>query len=119
LSVTAPGCARPTAPVRLATAGPSLAVVFSTPALPDAKSQPLRAGYLTAAAARFETFSITADVFRNMGAADCELVQDFARQILPTLATRDLTQDIDCVTYPQGGARFLVKGEILKSLPER
>ena len=119
LSVTALGCERPTSQVRLADVGPSLSLVFSAPVLPDARLRPLRAGDLTAVDARFERFVITADVFRNMGAADCELVQDFARQILPKLATRDLRQDIACVPSPQDGARFLVRGEVLKSLPPR
>ena len=57
--------------------------------------------------------------FRNMGIADCELVEEFARQILPKLATRDLKQDITCVPYQQSGSRFLVRGEILRTLPER
>jgi hypothetical protein len=52
-----------------------------------------------------------------MGAADCELVEEFAHQVLPKLATRNLKQDITCVPDQQSGGRFLVRGEILRSLP--
>jgi hypothetical protein len=69
--------------------------------------------------ARFEPFMITSDVFRNMGMADCELVEDFARQILPLLVTRDLKLDVSCGPARQRGGRFLVRGEILRSLPPR
>ena len=63
--------------------------------------------------ATFEPFTVAVDVFRNMGAADCELVQDFARQLLSKLVTRDLTQHVTCVPVQQSG-RYLVRGEVLK-----
>ena len=66
-------------------------------------------------AARFEAFAIRNDAFRNMDINDCELVEEFVRQILPRLATRGLKQDIACVAY-QNGSRFLVQGEILRAL---
>jgi hypothetical protein len=97
--------------------GPSLHIVFSAPALPDAAAKPLNQGDLAATDARFETFTITSDAFRNMGIGDCELVEEFTRQILPKLVTRDLQQDITCVPYQQSGSRFLVQGKILKALP--
>jgi hypothetical protein len=96
-----------------------LTIVFSAPALPDARVKPSRPGDLAAVEARFESFTLAADVFRNMGAADCELVEDFARQLLPKLATRDLKHDITCVPFQQSGGRFLVQGEVLKSLAQR
>jgi hypothetical protein len=40
-----------------------------------------------------------------------------SRQVLPKLVTRNLKQDITCVPYQQSGGRFLVRGEILRSLP--
>jgi hypothetical protein len=98
-------------------AGPSLNIVFSVPALPDAAAKPLRQGDLAATDARFEAFTIASDAFRNMGIGDCELVEEFARQILPKLVTRDLKQDITCVPYQQNGSRFLVQGKILRALP--
>ena len=48
---------------------------------------------------------------------DCELVQEFSRQILPKLVTRSLKRDITCVPFQASGSRFLVRGEILKPLP--
>ena len=97
--------------------GPSVSVVFSSPALPDATAKPLHPGDLGAADARFERFTITSDVFRNMGIGDCELVEEFAHQVLPKLVTRDVKEDITCVPYQQSGSRYLVRGEILRALP--
>jgi hypothetical protein len=97
--------------------GPSLAIVFSSPALPDPSLKPLHEGDLAATDARFETFMITSDAFRNLGVGDCELVEEFARQILPKLATRDLRRDITCVPNQLASSHFLVKGEILRPLP--
>lgn len=96
---------------------PGLDIIFSAPALPDAAAKPLRPGDLAATDARFVAFTITSDAFRNMGIGDCELVEEFTRQILPKLVTRDLQQDIACVPYQQSGSRFLVRGDILKTLP--
>lgn len=96
---------------------PSLSIVFSAPALPDAAAKPLRAGDLVATDARFETFTITSDAFRNMGIGDCELVEEFARQILPLLAARDVKQHIQCAEFQESGNRFWVKGQILRTLP--
>jgi hypothetical protein len=103
--------------VRVNSAGPSLNIIFSAPAFPDAAAKPLRPGDLAATDARFEAFTITSDAFRNMGIGDCELVEEFTRQILPKLVTRDLKRDITCVPNQQSGSRFLVQGEILKTLP--
>jgi hypothetical protein len=117
LTITALGCEDAAAKVRAGSLGPSLNMVFSTPVLPEAAAKPLRAGDLAAVNARFEPFTITSDAFRNMGVADCELVEEFAHQVLPKLVTRNLKQDITCVPYQQSGGRFLVRGEILRSLP--
>jgi hypothetical protein len=103
--------------VRVNSMAPSLNIIFSTPALPDTSAKPLHEGDLAATDARFETFTITSDAFRNLEFGDCELVEEFARQILPKLATRDLKRDITCVPYQQSGSRFLVKGKVLRPLP--
>ena len=50
----------------------------------------MRAGDLAAITASFERFTITNDAFRNMGIGDCELVQEFARQILPRRRCRTI-----------------------------
>jgi hypothetical protein len=96
---------------------PSLNLIFSAPALPDAAAKPLHVGDLAATDARFEPFTIASDAFRNMGIGDCELVEEFARQVLPKLVARGVRQDIACVLHQQSGSRFLVRGEILKTLP--
>jgi hypothetical protein len=119
LAITALGCESAAARVRLESPGPTLNIVVSTPALPDAKLKPLHPGDLGKVEARFESFTITSDAFRNMGIADCELVEEFAHQILTKLVTRDLKQDITCVPYQQSGGRYLVRGEVLRTLPPR
>jgi hypothetical protein len=116
LQLTALGCEDSAQRARLASSGPSLHIVFSTPALPDPGRKPPPAGD-SGVEARFEAFTITSDPFRNMGLADCELVEAFAQQILPKLATRNVKQDITCVPFQQSGGRFLVQGEILRSVP--
>jgi hypothetical protein len=98
-------------------AAPSLSIVFAAPALPHPAAKPLHAGDLAATAARFETFTITLDAFRNLGIGDCELVEEFTRQLLPRLATRNVRQDIAC-TPGRGDDKFLVQGEILRALPD-
>ncbi len=118
LRITALGCEEPAARARLGSLGPSLGLVFSTPTLVDAAAKPLHPGDLGVVNARFEAFTITSDAFRNMGIADCELVEAFVRQILPKFVTRDLRQDITCVPFQQSG-RYLVRGEILRALPTR
>jgi hypothetical protein len=95
--------------------GPRLSIVFSSPALPDAAAQPQRTGDLSAVDARYESFTLTSDAFRNYGIGDCELVEEFARQILPKLATKDVEQDITCVPYQASGSRFFVRGEVLRA----
>jgi hypothetical protein len=119
LSISALGCEDAAARVRHGAAGSSLTLVFSSPALPDAAAEPLHAGDLAAVDARFEAFTITSDAFRNMGIADCELVEEFAHQVLPKLATRNLKQDITCMPFQESGGRFLIRGEILRTLPPR
>jgi hypothetical protein len=117
LTITALGCEGAAARARLGSLGPSLNIVVSTPALPVPNQKPLHPGDLGKVVARFEAFTITSDAFRNMGMADCELVDEFAHQILPKLVTRHLKQDITCVPFQESGGRFLVRGEILRTLP--
>jgi len=102
---------------RPSAAGPRLSITFSAPALPDPAAKPVRAGDLAATDARFDAFSITIDAFRNMGIGDCELVEQFARQILPKLTTREVRQDITCVPNQLSGSHFMVRGEVLRPLP--
>ena len=95
---------------------PKLEIAFSSPALRAAAATQPQEGDRDAIDARFEPFSIETDALRNMGIGDCELVQEFARQLLPKLAARKVKQDVHCVPDQPGGSRFLVRGEILKAL---
>jgi hypothetical protein len=97
LRITAVGCEPPSL---------SLQLVFSTPAMQ--RGEPM------ALDAYFESFTLTNDPFRNFGIADCELVQEFTRQVLPKFATRAVKQDISCVPYQASGSRYVVRGEILR-----
>jgi hypothetical protein len=119
LRIAAVGCEDAAARVRLQSLGPTLHIVFSAPALQDPAAKPLHAGDLGAVEARFQSFTLTNDAFRNMDAADCELVEQFAQEILPKLTTRHLKQDIACVPYQRSGGRFLLQGEILKAVQPR
>jgi hypothetical protein len=116
LTLVALGC-EGDAHARVSVAGPHLSITFSAPALPDPAAKPVRAGDLAATDARFVAFSITTDAFRNMGIGDCELVEQFARQILPKLVTRDVRQDITCVPNELSGSHYLLRGEVLRPLP--
>jgi hypothetical protein len=114
LKVSLLGC-NESAPLRHGYLGPRLSIVFSSPVLPDSAAQPLHAGDLSAVEARYESFTLTSDAFRNYGVGDCELVEEFARQILPKFATKDVKQDITCIPYEASGSRFFVRGEILRA----
>jgi hypothetical protein len=117
MKISRVGCFEDRPSTRPAYISPSLALVFSSPALPDPAVQPLHAGDLAAVDARFEPFTLTSDAFRNLSVADCELVEEFARQILPKLSARDVKSDITCVPYQTSGSRFMVRGQILRALP--
>jgi len=117
MKVSRVGCFEDRPSTKPAYLSPSLALVFSAPALPDPAAQPLHEGDLSAVDARFEPFTLTSDAFRNLSVADCELVEEFARQILPRLTAREVKSDITCVPYQASGSRFMVRGQILRALP--
>ena len=93
-----------------------MSLIFSSPALPDASTKPLHPGDLSVVDARYEPFTLTSDAFRNYGVGDCELVEEFARDILPRLSAKNVKQDITCVPYQASGSRFFVRGEILRAV---
>ncbi len=115
LKIAVPACNESDNPALRGYLGPRLSIVFSSPVLPDAAVQPLHAGDLSPVDAHYEPFTLTSDAFRNYGVGDCELVEDFVRQILPKLATREVKQDITCAPYQGNGSRFFVHGEILRA----
>jgi hypothetical protein len=111
LKVAAVGCAE-SARIGLAI-GPRVAVTFSSPVPPDPAAKPLRKGDLEPVDASYQPFTLTSDAFRNFGIGDCELVEEFNRQILPKFATRNVKPDITCVPNQLVGSRFFVSGEAL------
>jgi hypothetical protein len=115
LQVALLGCDE-SAPLGRGYVGPRLSLIFSSPTLPEAGAKPLRPGDLNAVDARYEAFTLTSDAFRNYGVGDCELVEEFAREILPHLSARNVKQDITCVPYQASGSRFWVRGEILRAV---
>lgn len=117
LRITAIGCEEYGRPPEMNSLSPSLDIHFSSPAVPDTSAKPRHAGASTPVDARYEPFKITTDAFRNMGRGDCELVEEFARQVLPKLATRDLKQNITCIPYQLSGSHYFVGGQILRALP--
>jgi hypothetical protein len=119
LAVSASSCGESAPQARLDSASAILNIVFFAPALPGAAAKPPRPADLGPVEASFEPFTLTSDAFRNMGDADCELVEEFVHQILPTLVTRNLQQDISCVPMRESGSRFLVRGEVLHIRPGR
>jgi hypothetical protein len=114
LQVSLLGCDE-SAPLGRGYLGPRLNLIFSSPALPDASAKPLHPGDLAPVDAHFEPFTLTSDAFRNYGVGDCELVEEFAREILPRLSARNVKQDITCMPYQATGSRFFVHGEILRA----
>jgi hypothetical protein len=115
LTVSAIGCDE-TAPQLRSGSLPNLHILFSAPALPDAEAQPLLPGDSRLLEARYQPFTLTGDAFRNLGIGDCELVEEFARQVLPKFATRGVKKDITCVPYQLSGSRFFVRGETLRAV---
>jgi hypothetical protein len=115
LKVVALGCGAER--VGLDSTLPRLDLIFASPALPDNPGKANHSGELAPVPAHFEEFTLTGDTFRNLGIGDCELVGEFARQVLPKLAARDVTQDITCVPNQISGNRFRVHGEVLKAEP--
>ena len=93
---------------------PTVHLVFSAAALPDASAKAAHPGDLAPVAARYQPFSITTDAFRNMQLGDCELVEEFVRQVLPKLVTRNVEKNITCVPYQLSGSQYTVRGEVLK-----
>lgn len=111
LKVFARGCEDFGINLRRAAPVPSLVIDFHAAALRDPAAKPAPDLLIDAV---YEPFKLSADPFRNMGPAECELVEDFSRQILPRFVTRGMTQNISCVPFQETGGNYWVKGEILK-----
>jgi hypothetical protein len=105
------GCAESGGLRELHEMSPTVHLVFSSPALPDPAAKPRHPGDLAPLDARFDAFSITTDAFRNMELGDCELVDEFVRQVLPKLATRNIEKDVACMPHQLSGSHYWVRGE--------
>jgi hypothetical protein len=116
IRAVAAGCPANSDPRDLLESSPTVHLVFSSPALPDASAKPAHAGDLTPIDAQFEAFTIAADAFRNMQPGDCELVEEFVRQVLPKLATRNVKTDVTCIPHELSGSHYSVRGEVLRPL---
>jgi hypothetical protein len=92
---------------------PSVQLIFSSPSLPDASAKPARAGDLAPLDAQFTAFSIVTDAFRNLQPGDCELVEEFVRQVLPKLTTRNVETHVACIPHQLSGSHYSVRGEVL------
>ena len=64
-----------------------------TPAAADSKSKPVEAQWKTI---RWQAHSPLA---LDLGEGDCELVDEFARRILPLFSVRDVVNDMNCVPH--------------------
>ena len=115
LKVSAIGCDESTPHLGRGPVGANLRLIFSSPALPEAVPKPLHPGDLAPVDASYQPFTLTSDAFRNLGIGDCELVEEFARQVLPRFVTRGVRKDITCVPYQLSGSRFFVHGEALRA----
>ena len=109
-----PDYGRPAGPNSI---GPTLSIRFFAPALPDPTQKPHGRGDLAPVDARFAPFKIVPDAFRDMSVGDCELVEEFADQVLPMFTTRALQKEITCVPYQLSGSDYSVRGEVLRALP--
>ncbi len=68
-------------------------LAHATPAVADAKSKPVEAQWKTV---RWQAHSPLA---LDLGEGDCELVDEFARRILPLFSVRDVVNDMNCVPH--------------------
>lgn len=93
---------------------PGLSIDFHAPAPKGEADKPEADDAGKLFEARFERFNFRQDAFRNLNVGDCELVEEFMRQVIPKLAVRDLKQDVTCVPYQQSGGRYYVTGEVLR-----
>lgn len=96
---------------------PRLTLEFSTPVPPQADLKARNTADLAAVDARYEVFLLTSDALHNFSPADCELIDEFTRQVLPKLAVREIDSHIVCVPYQLSGSHYAVRGEILRALP--
>ena len=114
VGIGCPEYGRPAGPNSI---GPSLSIRFFAPALPESDATSRHGSKPAPVDARFVPFKIVPDAFRDMSVGDCELVEEFAEQILPMFTTRSVQKDITCVPYQLSGSDYSLRGEVLRALP--
>ncbi len=67
--------------------------------LAPAKAEPDGHGAASPVAAVWKNVELRADSPRGLGEGDCELVDQFARRILPLFTTRDVKNRMNCVPH--------------------
>ncbi len=114
VGIGCPEYGRPAGPNSL---GPSVSIRFYSPGLPSAADEPRGRSDRGTIYARYEPFEIVPDAFRDMSVGDCELVDEFARQVLPKFTIRGLKKAITCIPYQLSGSDYSLSGEALRALP--
>jgi hypothetical protein len=101
--------------VRLEDANPGLSIEFWAPH-PAAADKAASGANANLIDARYESFAFHQDVFQNLDIGDCELIEEFAHQILPKFSTRAVEQNIACVPYQHATGSYRLSGEVLKAV---
>jgi len=114
VGIGCPEYGRPAGPNSL---GPSLSIRFYSPALPTAADKVRGRSDRDAVDAHYEPFKIVPDAFRDMSVGDCELVEEFAQQVLPKFTVRGLKKAITCIPYQLSGSDYSLRGEALRAQP--
>ena len=100
--------------IRLEGIGPGLSLEFWTPIpAPEKAAAGADTKFINA---RYESFTFHQDAFRNLDIGDCELVEEFVRQVMPKFTTRAVAQNISCIPYQAMGGSYRVSGEVLKAV---
>jgi len=101
--------------IRLEGMNPGLSLEFWAP-FPAAADKAAPGANSNVIDARYESFAFQQDVFRGLDIGDCELVEEFAHQILSKFATRAVAQNIACVPYQHEAGSYRLSGEVLKAV---
>ncbi len=65
----------------------------------------------------WRSVEITARLPHDIDSGDCELVDQFAKEILPTFTTRDLVSRMSCVPHQSNPSGIYLKFGVLGALP--
>lgn len=65
----------------------------------------------------WRSIELTARAPRDIDSGDCELVDQFAKEILPSFTTRDLVNRMSCVPHQSNPSGIYLKFSVLGALP--